>query len=75
MNGRLDALVKTLGEKPFLDGEHCTAGDLMMASVLRFHAETCGRRPRLAAYLECCTARLAFQQALDAQLGDFRQAA
>ena len=30
---------------------------------------------RLAAYVERCTARPAFQRAIDAQLGDFRQAA
>ena len=30
---------------------------------------------RLAAYIERCTARPAFQRALDAQLGDFKKSA
>ena len=75
MNRRLDALAKRLGDKPFLDGERFTAGDLMMASVLGFHRETRQRDPRLAAYIDRCTARPAHKRALDAQLGDFRMAA
>ena len=75
MNGRLDALAKRLGDQPFLDGQHFTAGDLMMASVLSFHADARKRDPRLAAYFERCTARPAYQRALSAQLGDFRNAA
>lgn len=74
MNRRLDALVTKLGEKPFLDGERFTAGDLMMTSVLRLHSEV-RKRPHLAAYIDRCTARPAFERALTAQLGDFRQAA
>jgi len=75
MNRRLDALVKRLGDKPFLDGERFTAGDLMMASVLRFHSGARDRDPLLAAYIDRCTARPAFKRALNAQLGDFRKAA
>lgn len=75
MNGRLDALAKKLGDKPFLDDERFTAGDLMMASVLRFHSDVRKRDPRLAAYLDRCAARPAFKRALYAQLGDFRKAA
>ena len=75
MNRRLDALAKRLGNKPFLDGERFTAGDLMMAAVLGFHADTRKRDPRLAAYIDRCTARPAYRRALDAQLGDFRMAA
>jgi glutathione S-transferase len=54
-----------------------TAGDLMMSSVLRIlrHTDIVTSDQRLAAYVERCTARPAFQRALDAQLGDFRQAA
>jgi glutathione S-transferase len=74
MNRRLDALVKKLGGKPFLDGERFTAGDLMMTSVLRFHPDV-RKHPHLAAYIDRCTARPAFQRTLTAQLGDFRQAA
>lgn len=75
MNKKLDTLANRLGEKPFLDSEHFTAGDLMMTTVLRFHADVAKRDPRLAAYLERCTARPAFKRALQAQLGDFRKAA
>jgi glutathione S-transferase len=75
MNKKLDALAKRLGDKPFLDGEHFTAGDLMMATVLRFHSDTAKLDPRLVAYLDRCTSRPAFIRALDAQLADFRSAA
>lgn len=75
MNKKLDALAKRLGDKPFLDGEHFTAGDLMMATVLRFHSDTSKLDPRLGAYLDRCTSRPAFTRALGAQLADFRSAA
>ena len=75
MNKKLDALAQRLGDKPFLDGEHFTAGDLMMTTVLRFHADTSQLDPRLVAYLKRCTSRPAFTRALDAQLADFRSAA
>ena len=71
---RLSALAKALGDQPYLDGDRFTAGDLMMASVLRIDPELIVE-PRLAAYLERCTARPAFKRALDAQMSDFRQAA
>lgn len=74
---RLAALSGALGDKPFLDGERFTAGDLMMATVLRIlsHTDIVARVPRLAAYLERCTARQAFKRALEAQLQDFKLAA
>lgn len=72
---RLSALSKALGDKPYLDGERFTAGDLMMAAVLRILPELVREDERLAAYVERCTARPAFKRALDAQLGDFREAA
>jgi glutathione S-transferase len=74
---RLAALSKTLGEKPYLDGARFTAGDLMMTTVLRIlrHTDIVTSDQRLAAYVERCTARPAFQRALAAQLGDFREAA
>jgi glutathione S-transferase len=75
MNKKLDALAKRLGDKLFLDGEHFTVGDLMMATVLRFHSDTSKLDPRLVSYLDRCTARPAFRRALDAQLADFRSAA
>lgn len=75
MHKKLDALARRLGDKPFLDGEHFTVGDLMMTTVLRFHADTSKLDPRLVAYLDRCTSRPAFRRALDAQLADFRSAA
>ncbi len=74
---RLSALSKSLGERPFLDGDRFTAGDLMMSAVLRIlkNSDIVNSDPRLATYVERCTARPAFKRALDAQLGDFQQAA
>jgi glutathione S-transferase len=74
---RLSALSKSLGDKPFLDGDHFTAGDLMMTTVLRILERTdiVSGDTRLAAYIERCTGRPAFKRALDAQIGDFRKAA
>jgi len=75
MNKKLDALAKRIGDKPFLDGDHFTVGDLMMATVLRFHSDTSKLDSRLVAYLGRCTSRPAFIRALNAQLADFRSAA
>jgi glutathione S-transferase len=74
---RLAALSNSIGDKPFLDGERFTAGDLVMATVLRIlkNTDIVSRDARLAAYLERCTSRPAFKRALDAQLGDFEKAA
>ena len=74
---RLGALSTSLGDKPYLDGERFTAGDLMMTTVLRIleHTDIVRSDKRLAAYVDRCTARPAFRRALDAQIGDFRQAA
>jgi glutathione S-transferase len=74
---RLSALSKALGDKPYLDGDRFTAGDLMMATVLRIlkHTDIATSDSRLAAYIERCIARPAFKRAIDAQIGDFREAA
>jgi glutathione S-transferase len=74
---RLSALSKSLGEKPFLDGERFTAGDLMMTTVLRIlkHTDLVSSDARLRAYIERCMARPAFQRALAAQIGDYQEAA
>jgi glutathione S-transferase len=70
---RLIGLSTSLGEKPYLDGDQFTAGDLMMATVLRISAYSnlVTGDPRLNAYLLRCTGRPAFTRALSAQLGDF----
>ena len=74
---RLSALSKSLADKPYLDGERFTAGDLMMTTVLRIlrHTDIVTADARLAAYLERCTARPAFKRALEAQMQDFKKAA
>ena len=68
---RIGSLSKALGEKPFLDGDRFTAGDLLMSTVLRIMPDLADER--LTAYVARCTARPAFKRALDAQLGDFRE--
>jgi glutathione S-transferase len=74
---RLSALSKSLGDKPYLDGDRFTVGDLMMTTVLRIlkHTDIVTSDKRLADYIARCTARPAFKRAFDAQIGDFRQAA
>jgi glutathione S-transferase len=74
---RLSALSKWLGDRPYLDGDRFTAGDLMMTAVLRIpkHTDIVASDRRLATYIERCTARPAFKRALDAQLADFKAAA
>jgi glutathione S-transferase len=72
---RLKGLSNALGDKPHLDGEGFTAGDLMMTTVLRIKREITAEFANLDAYVRRCEARPAFQRALDAQIGDFRKAA
>ncbi|HWK98225.1 MAG TPA: glutathione S-transferase family protein [Pseudolabrys sp.] len=74
---RIAGVSKALGDKPYLDGERFTAGDLMMSTVLRIlnYTDMVRSDARLWAYVERCTARPAFKRALEAQLGDFRDAA
>src|SRR5262249_43450265 len=70
---RLAVLSKSLGDKPFLDGDRFTAGDLMMTTVLRLlrHTDIVTSDKRLATYVSRCTARPAFKRALDAQMADY----
>ena len=72
---RLGGLSAALGDKPYLDGDAFTAGDLLMTTVLRIKPEITAEFANLSAYVERCTARPAFQRALAAQLGDFRKTA
>jgi glutathione S-transferase len=74
---RLSSLSASLGDKPYLDGERFTAGDLMMTAVLRIleYTDIVSGDKRLAGYVERSMARPAFKRALDAQMGDFREAA
>ena len=69
---RLAELASALGDKPFLDGPRFTAGDLMMATVLRIlrHTELVGEAG-LGGYLERCQSRPAFERALAGQMAPF----
>lgn len=69
---RLVELSVALGDKDYLEGPF-TAGDLMMATVLRIlkHTDLVQRDAKLGAYLKRCEARPAFQRALAAQLAAF----
>jgi glutathione S-transferase len=71
---RLAALSKSLGGKPYLNGDRFTCGDLMMTTVLRIMPELV-TEPNLKAYVERCTARPAFKRAYDAQMADLKEAA
>ena len=71
---RLSSLAKALGDKPYLDGEQFTVGDLIMTTVLRMHPDLVAGAG-MDAYVARCASRPAFQRALDAQMGDFRDAA
>jgi glutathione S-transferase len=68
---RVGQVATALGAKPFLDGDRFTAGDLMMATVLRIVPDLIAS-DKLQAYLDRCTSRPAFVRALNAQLADFR---
>jgi glutathione S-transferase len=69
---RLGELAAAMGEGPFLDGPRLTAGDLMMATVLRIlrHTELVAGAG-LADYLGRCESRPAFQRALAGQMAAF----
>ena len=71
---RLQQLSASLGDKDYLEGRF-TAGDLIMATVLREvdRTELLSKFPNLEAYLDRCTARPAFKRAMDAQLTVFKQ--
>ena len=72
---RLAELAAWLGEREYLEGRF-TAGDLMMASVLRIprHTDLVAEQPTLQAYLERCVARPAFQRAYRDQMAVFEAA-
>ncbi|HYE45118.1 MAG TPA: glutathione S-transferase family protein [Caulobacter sp.] len=74
LDARLRQLSDWLGDKDYLEGRF-TAGDLIMATVLREvdRTELLARYPNLDAYLDRCTARPAFKRAMEAQLAPFRE--
>lgn len=67
VNGRLAVVAKQLAGRDYLEGEF-TAGDLMMATVLRIlrHTDVLDGFPALVAYRERCEARPAYRRAMDA---------
>ncbi len=71
---RLAPLAARLDGREWLEGRF-TAGDLMMATVLRNLRQTdlVTADPVLGPYLARCEARPAFQRALEAQLAPFRE--
>lgn len=71
LHKRFKGLSQALGNKPYLDGDRFTAGDLMMTTVLRILPEETDHYRNLSALVERCTGRPAFRRALDAQLSDY----
>ena len=72
LDKRLTSLAQQFGDKDYLDGRF-TAGDLMMASVLRelVRFGVLARFPKLDAYRRRCEARPSFVKALADQLAPF----
>lgn len=72
---RLSELAVWIGDKPYLEGDQFTAGDLMMTTVLRIlrHTDLVIGHPVLGPYLARCEARPAFQRALNAQMAAFEK--
>ena len=72
---RLADLSVRLGDRDYLEGRF-TAGDLLMATVLRNlrHTDIITADPRLGPYLARCEARPAFKKALAAQMAVFEAA-
>jgi glutathione S-transferase len=72
VKGRLEGVAAWLGGRDYLE-DRFTAGDLLMATVLRIlrHTDLVASMPALAAYQTRCEARPAFQKALAAQMAVF----
>ena len=70
---RFGELSQRLGDGPWLDGDAFTAGDLLMAAVLRMMRGDSALEtyPNLAAYVARAEARPAFKRAYDAQMAGF----
>jgi glutathione S-transferase len=70
---RIGEVSQRLGGRTWLDGDTFTAGDLLMADVLRIVSGDgyLDRYDNLVAYVARATARPAFQRAMEAQLAGF----
>lgn len=75
INARLSRLSDALGDKPYLDGDSFTAGDLMMSTVMRIVHGTglLEQYPNLVAWKKRCESRPAFHAALVGQMADFEE--
>jgi glutathione S-transferase len=64
-----------LGDKPWLEGDRFTIGDLIMVTTLRFlrHTDMVAEFPNLEVFVKRAEARPAFQQALGDQLAAFAE--
>jgi glutathione S-transferase len=73
---RLAELAAWLGDRKYLE-DRFTAGDLMMTTVLQIlrHTDLVENEPVLAAYVQRCTARPAYQRAYEAHMAAFRKKA
>ncbi len=72
---RLSDLAERLSGREWLE-DRFTAGDLMIATVLRIlrHTDLVTSDPTLAPYLARCESRPAFQKALADQMASFKEA-
>jgi glutathione S-transferase len=72
---KLKRVSEWLGDKPWLEGDRFTIGDLVMITTLRFlrHTDLVAGFPNLDAFLKRGEARPAFQRALADQLATFRE--
>ena len=72
---KLKRVSEWLGDKPWLEGDRFTIGDLLMVTVLRFlrHTDMVADFPNLAAFVKRGETRPAFQQALSDQLATYRE--
>ena len=72
---KLKRVSEWLGDKPWLEGDRFTIGDLVMTTTLRFlrHCGLVAEFANHAGFLKRAEARPAFQQALSDQLATFRE--
>jgi len=72
---KLKRVSDRLADKPWLEGDRFTIGDLMMVTVLRLadRGRLLGGTPNLVDYVARGEARPAFQSALEDQLAAFRE--
>jgi len=75
INPKLKRVSDWLGDKPWLEGDRFTIGDLLMVTVLRNlkHSGIVAEFANLDAYMKRGEARPAFKQALADQTAPFRE--